>query len=273
MKGCISNRRSQVIFHTPWFCPVTYILVSVNYLYRTVTLRWTSYIYSARKLRTIFFQESIINCYRVNFILDYIWTIIRDNTLEYPFLSYFKSAPSWSWSYGSWIYNYICNQCLSPLTLWVRIPIKAKCTRYNIMWSSLSVTYDRSVGSPGTPVSSVGICALSVVDDWSRIPQEEFQTVIRSFQMCCIAVIRARGGHTRYCYFNFWHFVILFWWGPCCSSFLIFCVVPLCIFTFGVPCCDVYYHLRIKTMFDSCLPPVVCRRAHVLFTLFVFVCE
>jgi len=26
------------------------------------------------------------------------------------------------WSYGSWIYNYLCNQCLSPLKLWVRIP-------------------------------------------------------------------------------------------------------------------------------------------------------
>ena len=25
-----------------------------------------------------------------------------------------------SWSYGSWIYNYLCNQCLSPLTLWVQ---------------------------------------------------------------------------------------------------------------------------------------------------------
>jgi hypothetical protein len=25
-------------------------------------------------------------------------------------------------SYGSWIYNYLCNQCLSPLTLWLRIP-------------------------------------------------------------------------------------------------------------------------------------------------------
>ena len=25
------------------------------------------------------------------------------------------------WSYGSWIY--LCNQCLSPLTLWVRIPL------------------------------------------------------------------------------------------------------------------------------------------------------
>ena len=29
---------------------------------------------------------------------------------------------SCSTSYGSWIYNYLCNQCLSPLTLWVQIP-------------------------------------------------------------------------------------------------------------------------------------------------------
>ena len=28
-------------------------------------------------------------------------------------------GPSWSWSYGSWIYNYLRNQCLSPLKLWV----------------------------------------------------------------------------------------------------------------------------------------------------------
>jgi len=28
-------------------------------------------------------------------------------------------GPSWSWSYGRWIYNYICNQCLSLLKLWV----------------------------------------------------------------------------------------------------------------------------------------------------------
>ena len=30
-------------------------------------------------------------------------------------------GPTW-WSYGSWIYNYLCHQCLSPLKLWVRIP-------------------------------------------------------------------------------------------------------------------------------------------------------
>jgi hypothetical protein len=35
---------------------------------------------------------------------------------------------SWPWSYGSWIYNFLCNQCLSPLMLWVRISIRARCT-------------------------------------------------------------------------------------------------------------------------------------------------
>jgi hypothetical protein len=32
--------------------------------------------------------------------------------------------PLWSWWYGSWINNYLYlyKQCLSPLTLWVRIP-------------------------------------------------------------------------------------------------------------------------------------------------------
>ena len=47
-----------------------------------------------------------------------------------------------SCSYGSWIYNYISNQYLSLLTLWVRISLVARCTRYNVhvMWWSLSVT-------------------------------------------------------------------------------------------------------------------------------------
>jgi len=36
---------------------------------------------------------------------------------------YSQNKSSWLWSYGSWIYNYLCNQCLSPLTLWVQIPL------------------------------------------------------------------------------------------------------------------------------------------------------
>jgi len=39
-----------------------------------------------------------------------------------------KEGPSWSWSYDSWIYNYLCKQCLSPLKLWVRTSFMARCT-------------------------------------------------------------------------------------------------------------------------------------------------
>ena len=44
-----------------------------------------------------------------------------------------------------WIDTYLCNQCLTPLMLLVRTPFMARCTRYNIMWTSLSVICDRSV--------------------------------------------------------------------------------------------------------------------------------
>ena len=46
-----------------------------------------------------------------------------------------------SWSYGSLIYNDLCNQSLSPLKLWVRTQFMAGCCWYNFMWYSLSVTW------------------------------------------------------------------------------------------------------------------------------------
>ena len=54
--------------------------------------------------------------------------------------------PSWSWSYGSWIYNYLCNQYLSQLKLCVRVLLMAWNTRYSKMWWNLAVTYDRYSG-------------------------------------------------------------------------------------------------------------------------------
>ena len=35
---------------------------------------------------------------------------------------------SMPWSYDSWIYNYLCNRCISPLMLWVQLPPMARCT-------------------------------------------------------------------------------------------------------------------------------------------------
>jgi hypothetical protein len=51
-----------------------------------------------------------------------------------------------------WIYNYLCNQCLSPLMLWVRISIRARCITLCdkvCQWLATGWWF-----SPGTPVSS-----------------------------------------------------------------------------------------------------------------------
>jgi len=47
------------------------------------------------------------------------------------------------------------------------------------------------------------------------------------------------------------------WWDPSCSSFSFLCFPIVCIYVLSAV---------------LSLPPVVCSRAHVLFTLFVFVC-
>ena len=61
-------------------------------------------------------------------------------------------GPSWPWSHGSWIYNYLCIQCLSPLMLWVRISIRARCTTLSdkvCQWLATGQWF-----SPGPSVSS-----------------------------------------------------------------------------------------------------------------------
>ena len=55
------------------------------------------------------------------------------------------------WSCGSWIYNYLCNQCLSLLMLWVRIWIRARCTTLCdkvCQWLAIGRRF-----SPGPPAS------------------------------------------------------------------------------------------------------------------------
>ena len=36
---------------------------------------------------------------------------------KYTLGAYILEGPLWSRLYGSWIYNYICSQCISPLQL------------------------------------------------------------------------------------------------------------------------------------------------------------
>ena len=77
-----------------------------------------------------------------HYILELFWRC--------GYFSFFIFSVTFYHPYTPW-YTFwnATDQCLSRLKLWVLIPLMASCTRYSIMWFSLSVTCDR-----GTPVSS-----------------------------------------------------------------------------------------------------------------------
>ena len=51
---------------------------------------------------------------------------------------------------GDYKKNYLCNQCLSPLMLWVRLPLRARSTTlYDFQWLATGQWF-----SPDPPVSS-----------------------------------------------------------------------------------------------------------------------
>jgi hypothetical protein len=85
----------------------------------------------------------------------YKWLKFQKCSLQYSFIWFFKGQ-SWSWSYGSWIYNYLCNQCLSPLKLWLRILVMVRCTWYctTLCYKVCQWLPTGRLFSPGTPVSS-----------------------------------------------------------------------------------------------------------------------
>jgi hypothetical protein len=58
-------------------------------------------------------SEDVVNCETVE-------SLNIENSHDH----HISPGPSWSWSYSNWISKYLCNQCLSLLTLWVRIPLR-----------------------------------------------------------------------------------------------------------------------------------------------------
>ena len=66
-----------------------------------------------------------INCWTCTHH-EYSWNICIFHMIDMYicFKLIWVKGPLWLWSYGSWVYNYQCNQCLSPLTLWVWILLR-----------------------------------------------------------------------------------------------------------------------------------------------------
>jgi hypothetical protein len=78
-----------------------------------------------------------------------MWEIIT--TLSMIFA---QKGTLWPRSYGSWNYNSLCNQCLSPLTLRVRIPIRRGVLDTTLCDKVCQWFVTRRWFSPGIPLSS-----------------------------------------------------------------------------------------------------------------------
>ena len=75
----------------------------------------------------------------------------------------------WSWSYGSWIYNYLCNQCLSSLVLWVQIPLRRGVVDTTLCDKVCQWLATGQWFSPGTPFFST--------NEYNWLPQYNWNIV------------------------------------------------------------------------------------------------
>ena len=90
-----------------------------------------------------FYQNSLI----IKIIFYQLLRVNLTNTLH-------CLGSSWSWLYGSSISNYMCNQCNSPLMLWVRTPLRCSVFDTTLCDKACQWLATDQWVSPGTPVSS-----------------------------------------------------------------------------------------------------------------------
>ena len=124
-----------------------------TYLYYVIHKKWSSVTRLTMTLSTL------INLNENSYLNDersVCWQLQWLSLLDKQVFGLFRLnvGPSWSWSYGSWIYNYLCNQCLSPLTLWVRILLRRGVIDTTLRDKVCQCLATGQCFSPGTPISS-----------------------------------------------------------------------------------------------------------------------
>jgi hypothetical protein len=82
------------------------------------------------------------------------------------------------WQSLCWIYNYLCNQCLSPLTLWSPIPL-----RHGLLDTALcdKVCQWLMTGLWGTPVSSTN----DITDILLKVALNTITLTLHFGNYCC----------------------------------------------------------------------------------------
>ena len=119
---------------------------------------------------------------------------LNSNTMNIPNTI---CGPSWPWSYGSWIYNYLSNQCLSPLMLWVWISVRArwpatarwfslgpsvsstnKTNRHDVTEILLKVALNTIKQTPFVKLQIISTCSFSGEDLAKKSEEELFMVAI-----------------------------------------------------------------------------------------------
>ena len=116
------------------------ICMLIRYISTSSTFRHFKFLHPVHTMMFFSRKFTIFKCvlHQITFtsVSQFSYGVMHFRTTRYVFRDVMYDllitllGPSWSWSYGSWIYNYLCNQWLSPLMLWVRISIWARCTTF-----------------------------------------------------------------------------------------------------------------------------------------------
>jgi hypothetical protein len=105
---CIGSYKSN--YHA-----ITATTVSSNLIDTILTIKIPSTIWTHQTCLTICFDPEYISKISKLLLLD-TFSILPSTWKKRLRLYLLDSKrPSWPWSHGNWIYNYLCNQCLSPL--------------------------------------------------------------------------------------------------------------------------------------------------------------
>jgi hypothetical protein len=133
------GNRIKIYLKLTWDCQIS---CSLNSNYPSLACPPDFYIKKNKKNPT---KQPIISLFVVTEV-TLLSSVLEGSSVATSFLALigFKVL-SWSLSYGSWIYSYLCNQVSITTNIVSSNPAQERCTRYNIMWESLSVTCGRSV--------------------------------------------------------------------------------------------------------------------------------
>ena len=83
-----------------------------GYLWKGQQLIWIMVMWQWKEAIDVIKNYTILHVFCMFFFPHHITFIL---VCLYRFQILVYQGRSWSWSYGSWIYNYLCNWCISPL--------------------------------------------------------------------------------------------------------------------------------------------------------------